>query len=99
MPSPGSIIVAHCFLAPATLVWCKLVRDNPAEGFLRAWCRAFLLPTMLAAETSGSAGPSFDQASTAPRSAPINGDGKDVQPQANAVSLGPKPRRQRAEAA
>ena len=42
MASPGSIIIAHWFLAPATLFWCRLLMDNPGEQVLRAWSRALL---------------------------------------------------------
>jgi hypothetical protein len=42
MPSPGSLLIARWFLAPATLMWCRLLLDNPAERVIRAWSGALL---------------------------------------------------------
>lgn len=42
MRSFGSVLIAHWFLAPATLVWCRLLLDNPAERVVKAWSHAML---------------------------------------------------------
>ena len=47
MNSFGSVLIAHWFLAPATLMWCRLLRDNPAERVARAWSRAMLHPMLI----------------------------------------------------
>src|SRR5688500_8738746 len=59
MPSPGSIVFAHWFLVPATLVWSRLLMDNPGERVLRAWSHAFLQQATQRAGTGDSTGRSF----------------------------------------
>ena len=41
MPSPHSVLIARCLLAPATLMWCRLLLDNPGQRMAKAWSRAF----------------------------------------------------------
>jgi hypothetical protein len=42
MRSFGSVLIAQWFLAPTTLMWCRLLLNNPAERMIQAWSHAML---------------------------------------------------------
>jgi hypothetical protein len=54
MHSFESVLIAHWFLAPATtLMWCRLLLDNPAERVVKAWSQAMLQHVMLSTSIAG----------------------------------------------
>ena len=67
MPSPGSVLIARWFLAPATLMWCRLLLDNPGERAMRAWFRAVLQPFVRSTGTGNEIRQQATERCVAPR--------------------------------